>query len=341
MHVIHYLYRYGYWLGVARNCKEKMLKRSLIGLFHGQRRYLLVPSNQSDPIKTNQEVIKELTKNLTGGESSFNPTGIISISNLNLPKSQDELEPRKMSDSFDNALIPLSSDEDLRNRYLTSGEWPRMGRLLEDMDVFAVHLTHKHVKIPNHKGGKLPFSIVTALVDQIQVHSILSHHLDFKISGHVTWVGRSSAETTLDLHQRNESGDAWNKVIEAQFLMVATDPLMRGPAFFNPLKLESKEEEDLFEMGCRRTQARKFKRKESLLKCPPNPDEQKLIHDIFVETLDKRSISFEGRILPPDSVWMDKAKLKSSVLCQPEKTQQIQQSLWRLHNEAGHGIGVD
>ena len=48
-----------------------------------------------------------------------------------------------------------------------------MGRLLEDMDVFAVHLVFKHILNPKQpKGDKQsPFSIVTALVDRIDVHN--------------------------------------------------------------------------------------------------------------------------------------------------------------------------
>ena len=73
-------------------------------------------------------------------------------------------------------------------RYLNPQGGVRIGRLLEDMDVFAVHLVFKHVLNPrqvnlyhviiNHvglqkilfsqgEGQASPFSIVTALVDQI------------------------------------------------------------------------------------------------------------------------------------------------------------------------------
>ena len=45
-----------------------------------------------------------------------------------------------MSDSFDQAIIPLGSDRVLRDKYLTHLGGVRIGRLLEDMDVFAVHL---------------------------------------------------------------------------------------------------------------------------------------------------------------------------------------------------------
>ena len=53
--------------------------------------------------------------------------------------------------------------------------------------------------------------------------------------GHVTWVGTSSAESTLCLEQL--VGGEWVKITDAVFVLVARDPLNRGPAFINPLEL--------------------------------------------------------------------------------------------------------
>ena len=70
-----------------------------------------------------------------------------------LPNSQDELPARKMSDSFDHAIIPLGQDLILRDKYINPYGGVRMGRLLEDMDVFAVHLVFKHVLNPKQPPG--------------------------------------------------------------------------------------------------------------------------------------------------------------------------------------------
>ena len=70
-----------------------------------------------------------------------------------LPDSQDELPIRKMSDSFDHALIPLGSDLTLRDKYINPYGGVRMGRLLEDMDVFAAHLVFKHILNPKQPPG--------------------------------------------------------------------------------------------------------------------------------------------------------------------------------------------
>ena len=65
----------------------------------------------------------------------------------------------------------------------------RVGRLLEDMDIFAVHLVFKHVLNPLQRGDAgSPFCIVTALVDQIDFTGLLRPDCDIRMSGHVTWV---------------------------------------------------------------------------------------------------------------------------------------------------------
>jgi len=57
-----------------------------------------------------------------------------------LPKSVDELPPRSMGDSFVSAVIPLRSRPEIRERYVTYEGSVRIGRVLEDMDVFAGNL---------------------------------------------------------------------------------------------------------------------------------------------------------------------------------------------------------
>lgn len=73
-----------------------------------------------------------------------------------------------MQDSFTSALIPLSSDEAIRDKYVTFLGSVRLGRLMEDMDLFAVWVVHQHVKIPLLSATlPLPYTFVTLLVDSI------------------------------------------------------------------------------------------------------------------------------------------------------------------------------
>ena len=66
-------------------------------------------------------------------------------------------------------------------------------------------------------------------------------------AGHVTWVGTSSAESTLCLEQLVDG--EWVKITDAVFVLVARDPLNRGPAFINTLELVTEEERELFKNG--------------------------------------------------------------------------------------------
>lgn len=83
-------------------------------------------------------IVKEKLEKLMGVETGYKPIQE-SRSHLlaYLPQSQDELEPRSMKDSFTSALIPLSTEEEIQDRYITFLGRVRIGRLLEDMDIFA------------------------------------------------------------------------------------------------------------------------------------------------------------------------------------------------------------
>ena len=78
-------------------------------------------------------------------------------------------------------------------------------------------------------------------------HDALIFTFSCQLLGHVTWVGKSSAESTLHLEQLID--DRWVKITEALFVLVARDPLNRGAAFINPLELATEEERALFEQG--------------------------------------------------------------------------------------------
>lgn len=90
------------------------------------------------------------------------------------PKSIDELPSRSMQDSFTSAVIPLGSDLTIRDKYITFLGSVRLGRLMEDMDMFAVWVLHQHVKIPNLDPAiPLPYTFVTLLVDQISFTDVV------------------------------------------------------------------------------------------------------------------------------------------------------------------------
>eukprot|EP00096_Caligus_rogercresseyi_P015245 TRINITY_DN7698_c0_g1_i1.p1 TRINITY_DN7698_c0_g1~~TRINITY_DN7698_c0_g1_i1.p1 ORF type:complete len:424 (+),score=74.29 TRINITY_DN7698_c0_g1_i1:82-1353(+) len=285
----------------------------------GCTRNLIIPPNYGDETKlTSSDIIHLFTQKAVGNKAFFDPRSNYirdSISEELVPKSQDELPVRRMVDSYERAIIPLESDLKLRDRYTTSLGQVRLGRLLEDIDVFSVYLCYKHLLHPN-EGDISPFTVVTALVDHIQIHSNLNNKRDIRMAGQVTWSGSTSLEATIELHQ--DDGSNWVKYVDATFLLACRNPSNTSKSFVNRLEVSSPEEKALFQQGANNKRARLNFIKEGLFDNPPKQEEGQIIHDMFVKTLDRSTLSFKSRIKPPNSVWMEDAKLKTVRLCQPE-----------------------
>ncbi|XP_057615484.1 acyl-coenzyme A thioesterase 9, mitochondrial isoform X1 [Chionomys nivalis] len=234
-----------------------------------------------------------------------------------LAKSQKALPPRKMKDSFIEVLLPLGTDPELRDKYLTVQNTVRFGRILEDLDSLGVLVCYMHNR--NHSVMMSPLSIVTALVDKIDMcKQSLSPEQDIKFTGHVSWVGKTSMEVKMKMFQLQNNEDYW-PVLDATFVMVARDSENKGPAFVNPLIPETAEEEELFRQGELNKGRRIAFSSASLLKMAPSPEERNTIHEMFLNTLDPKTISFQSRILPPKAVWMEDTKLKSLDICHPQE----------------------
>ncbi|XP_010594044.2 acyl-coenzyme A thioesterase 9, mitochondrial isoform X1 [Loxodonta africana] len=233
-----------------------------------------------------------------------------------LAKSQEGLPPRRMKDSYTEVLLPLGGQPELREKYLTVQNTVRFGRILEDLDSLGVLICYKHSKI--QAAQRSPLSIVTALVDKIDMcKKSISPEQDIKFSGHVSWVGKTSMEVKMQMLQLH--GDEYTPVLGATFVMVARDSENKGPAFVNPLLIESPEEEELFAQGELNKGRRIAFSSTSLLKVAPSAEERTTIHEMFLNTLDSKTISFRSRVLPPNAVWMEDSKLKSLLVCHPQE----------------------
>ncbi|XP_043928226.1 acyl-coenzyme A thioesterase 9, mitochondrial [Protopterus annectens] len=238
-----------------------------------------------------------------------------SLSSL-LANQQENLPARRMKDSYIEILLPLGSQPEMREKYINVYNSVRFGRLLEDLDSIGVLICYTHTK--NEALQRSPLSIVTALVDKIDMRKkVVYPDRDIKFTGNVSWVGKTSMEVKMHMFQDHDG--VFSPVLNATFVMVARDPENKRPAFVNPLIPEGPEEEELFRQG----ELNKTKRVEistaSLLKMAPTAEERKIIHDIFLNTLDTKTVSFRSRNLPPDSVWMEDAKLKGLEICHPQE----------------------
>lgn len=234
-----------------------------------------------------------------------------------LAKSQNALPPKKMKDSYVEVLLPLGSEPELREKYLTVQNTVRFGRILEDLDSLGVLICYKHTSNPSVKMS--PLSIVTALVDKIDMcKQNLSPEHDIKLTGHVSWVGKTSMEVKMKMFQVHNDNE-FCPVLDATFVMVARDCENKGPAFVNPLIPENPEEEEIIRQGELNKERRVAFSSTSLLKMAPSAEERNTVHDMFLNTLDTKTISFKSRILPPNAVWMETTKLKSLDICHPQQ----------------------
>ena len=75
---------------------------------------------------------------------------------------------------------------------------------------------------------------------------------------------------------------------------------------------------------------------DSLFKVPPNLEEQDIIHDFFLNTIDHKAMSFKARVKPGNSVWMEDAKLKNLIVCQPQNRNRSE--LFECHRKIAHQI---
>lgn len=237
--------------------------------------------------------------------------------------SQNVLKKHNMLDSYAEAIIPLGERPELRNKYANFKKGVRFGRLLEDLDTMAVHISYLHNKSQSVdiNGSKVsPIVIVTGSVDQIKTNANeMSMNKNIKMSGFTSWVGRTSCEVTMKLEQELVNEGEWVSLLEAKFLMVARNINNKGPGIMNPLEITNEKEKAIFDSGYQNKLTKIKESKESLAIQPPNVSESLAIHEMFKKTIDLKSGSLKVRHKPENTVWMEDAQLKNVIICHPEQ----------------------
>lgn len=110
-------------------------------------------------------------------------------------------------------------------------------------------VVHQHLKVLNGPADKpLPYTIVTVLVDKISFTDLQpKHDSDIRLSGHVSWVGRSSVEVVVWLEQMHHG--RWRKLTRALFLMASRNATNTKALAVNALQPATDEEKHIFEGG--------------------------------------------------------------------------------------------
>ena len=91
------------------------------------------------------------------------------------------------------------------------------------------------------------------------------------------------------------------------------------PTSVPALDIKTMDEEATYKLGESRSLARKAESAQSLLSHHPNETESAIIHDLWLEQIDKRSrSSHDARDASPKPVPMSVTKLQNTLVCQPQ-----------------------
>ncbi|CEF63700.1 Acyl-coenzyme A thioesterase 9, mitochondrial [Strongyloides ratti] len=186
----------------------------------------------------------------------------ISRKNFSNVKSLDNVDEKilnnnkiSMTSSRCQFKIPLKESELVRRMYTSTKTNLRIGKLLEDLDMFAVYLTHHYAdgnifKYKNlHNQLIVPRTVVTAAIGQLTLNKILDKNdEDLIFDGFVSYVGKTSAQTTIRLYQKQNN--IFQQLMECKVIIVSKNLLnMNETLKLPPMKLESEKEKKLFKEG--------------------------------------------------------------------------------------------
>uniref|UniRef100_A0A224YIT7 Acyl coenzyme a thioesterase 9 mitochondrial n=1 Tax=Rhipicephalus zambeziensis TaxID=60191 RepID=A0A224YIT7_9ACAR len=235
-----------------------------------------------------------------------------------LPSSQDELPVRSMVDSYDECIIPLASSLAMQKSHTSGQGFVRFGRILEDMDEFAVWLSYRYVQYPGLSFGvPMPVNMVTALVDSIRSDDMdIRPQHDLKLCGHISWVGRTSMEVTMELQALVPEQPRY--LLTAKFVMVAMEANATKTVPVNKLVPKNEEEQAIFDEGAASVARRKKFQASGILKQPPTQEERDLLHKLFLEDFDPETYILKSGECPVGAIWMQDARLTNVIICQPE-----------------------
>ncbi|XP_020812009.1 acyl-coenzyme A thioesterase 9, mitochondrial [Drosophila serrata] len=234
------------------------------------------------------------------------------------PKHED-LPPRTMLDSHTMVILPLSASELIRERYVNHLGRVRLGRIMEELDMFAVWICHRHVKLPAlPEGVPLPYTFVTLLVDKVDFINLerLQVNQDIQISGHVSWTGRSSME--IIIYVRQLAHGEYIDVTKAIFVMVARNATNTGAAPINPLQVGDETEALIQQAAEKRQKTRRITAQDSVFNSPPREHEQTIMYEILKRTTPLNGMDLNKRVLPPKCRWMEDSLQTTMIAPFPE-----------------------
>lgn len=162
-----------------------------------------------------------------------------------LLKEERDVISKTPKESFNEVYYLFKSNEDLCNEYIDMYGTIRLGKILEDLDAMAGNIANIHAD--DNNPTTRPLNIVTASLDRIDLLSKMELNNDMKMSGCVSYAGRSSLEVRINLESFDHTNNRWQPLLLATFTMVA---LSNGkPVPINKIEPETETEKLLYQFG--------------------------------------------------------------------------------------------
>ncbi len=162
--------------------------------------------------------------------------------------------------------------------------------------------------------------LVTAAVDRIALRNIPQLENDQRLSGQVTYVGSSSMEIRMQIHEiSSDNNSDENNVnvehwLEGYFTFVAVNPETNKPVQICPLIPETSEERALFELGAMKAKKRKEARKTGSTvdgKAKIDHRAEQLMSDAF-------PLLHMPSLADPQAILMSSTAMQNSLIAQPQ-----------------------
>ena len=266
-----------------------------------------------------RQATKKRILSLTGEDSQTTDSGILQELSANMIRNGKghenvSVEFKHPSHSKTTIDYNFKTDEFLREAYKSPGGTMRFGKVLEDLDALAGNIAFHHVM-----GDGL--MLVTAAVDRIALRDIPDLKSDQRLSGQVTYVGSSSMEIRMQIHElscdgKDENPEHW---LEGYFTFVAVDPKTNKPMKICPLIPETSEERALFELGALKAAKKKEARKKVVGNGKPLTEEalkmeqraEQLMSDAF-------PLVRMPSLADPNAILMSHTQMQNCMIAQPQ-----------------------
>ncbi|CAG8725864.1 8794_t:CDS:10, partial [Funneliformis mosseae] len=205
-----------------------------------------------------------------------------------------ELKVRKMTDSYEEEILPFKSDPELLEEYVNPYGSIRIGKIFENLDLLAGQIAYKHCSIEMEQNSDL--TIVTASLDRLDLIKPLPIS-DIRLSGHITYVGYSSMEALIKIEAlKDEKSDDDH---------IKGDTLMMARVVMKLFQITEEQKNRRFKSAAT-----------ALSKLPPTEEEKLIIHDCYLEHC-KYAEQKEKTL--ENMKWMDETIMESVTLMQPQK----------------------